>query len=81
MTFSSVLVICAANAVTAGPEDLHQLVAELNRLGKSAAIVYDFPDTRLARPQRRCRHLVDVGEQLHMCALRERLARQDSFCA
>jgi hypothetical protein len=51
MTDSSVLVICPANAVTAGPEALHQLVAEFNRLGKAAAIVYHPFDQQFAVPE------------------------------
>lgn len=40
--YHNVLVICPGNALTAGPEALHQLVADLNRLGQAASIVY-FP--------------------------------------
>jgi hypothetical protein len=40
--YSMVLVACPGNAMTAGPEALHQLVADLNRLGQPASIVY-FP--------------------------------------
>lgn len=38
--YARVLVVCPGNAMTAGPEALHQLVGELNRLGQAAAIVY-----------------------------------------
>lgn len=38
----SVFVICPANAVTGGPELLHQLVSKLQRSGRAASIVY-FP--------------------------------------
>ncbi|MEJ8837490.1 hypothetical protein [Ramlibacter sp. AN1133] len=38
--YSNVLVICPGNAMTAGPEALHQLVAEANALGQPAQIVY-----------------------------------------
>jgi len=40
--YRNVLVTCPGNALTAGPEALHQLVADLNRLGQAASIVY-FP--------------------------------------
>jgi len=40
--YHTVLVACPANAMTAGPEALHQLVVDLNRLGQAASIVY-FP--------------------------------------
>ncbi|WP_347990386.1 hypothetical protein [Methylomonas sp. AM2-LC] len=38
--FNRILIICPANAITAGPEAIHQLVFDLNRLGQNAAIVY-----------------------------------------
>lgn len=38
--YSRVLVICPGNAMTAGPEALHQLVAQANALGQPAQIVY-----------------------------------------
>ena len=40
--YKKVYVCCPGNAMTAGPEAIHQLVADLNRLGQSAAVVY-FP--------------------------------------
>jgi hypothetical protein len=40
--YNRVLVACPGGAMTAGPEALHQLVSDLNRLGQSAAIIY-FP--------------------------------------
>lgn len=43
--YRHVLVACPGNALTAGPEALHQLVADLNRLGQAASIVY-FPFDR-----------------------------------
>jgi hypothetical protein len=51
MTYTSVLVICPANAVTAGPEALHQLVAELNASGVSAAITYHPFDRPASVPE------------------------------
>jgi hypothetical protein len=51
MAYSSVLVICPANAMTAGPEALHQLVAELNAQGQPAAIVYHPFDRDAATPE------------------------------
>ncbi len=43
--YRSVLVACPGNATTAGPEAIHQLVADLVRLGQPAAVVY-FPFDR-----------------------------------
>jgi hypothetical protein len=40
MRYSSVLVVCPSEKVTAGPEALHMLAAGLNRLGQPAAMVY-----------------------------------------
>ena len=40
--YKTVLVTCPGNATTAGPEAIHQLVADLIRLGQPAAVVY-FP--------------------------------------
>ncbi len=40
--YRSVYVACPGNATTAGPEAIHQLVADLIRLGQPAAVVY-FP--------------------------------------
>jgi len=40
--YNKVLVACPGGAMTAGPEALHQLVSDLNRLGQSAEIIY-FP--------------------------------------
>ncbi len=40
--YKKVYVCCPGNAMTAGPEAIHQLVADLNRLGQPAAVVY-FP--------------------------------------
>jgi hypothetical protein len=51
MAYSSVLVICPADAMTAGPEALHQLVAELNDQGQPAAIVYHPFDREAATPE------------------------------
>jgi hypothetical protein len=38
--YKRILVVCPANAITAGPEAIHQLVFDLNRLGFNAVIVY-----------------------------------------
>ncbi|MEP7154203.1 MAG: hypothetical protein ABI905_00415 [Betaproteobacteria bacterium] len=43
--YKTVLVACPGNAMTAGPEAIHQLVADLVRLGQPAAVVY-FPFDR-----------------------------------
>ncbi len=40
--YRKVYVCCPGNAKTAGPEAIHQLVADLNRLGQPASVVY-FP--------------------------------------
>ena len=40
--YRTVFVACPGNATTAGPEAIHQLVADLIRLGQPAAVVY-FP--------------------------------------
>ncbi|MDP2409748.1 MAG: hypothetical protein Q8M26_05625 [Pseudolabrys sp.] len=61
MVYSSVLVICPGNAVTAGPEALHQLVAELNGFGKPAAIVYHPFDRQFAVPEPYRKYDTPVG--------------------
>ncbi|WP_367846562.1 hypothetical protein [Rhodoferax sp. WC2427] len=38
--YQKVLVVCPGNAMTAGPEALHQLVERMNALGQAAAMVY-----------------------------------------
>lgn len=43
--YKTILVTCPGNAMTAGPEAIHQLVADLIRLGQPAAVVY-FPFDR-----------------------------------
>jgi hypothetical protein len=40
--YKNILLACPGNAVTAGPEAIHQLASDLIRLGANAAIVY-FP--------------------------------------
>lgn len=42
LMYKKVYVCCPGNAMTAGPEAIHQLVADLNRLGQPAVVVY-FP--------------------------------------
>lgn len=49
--YACVRVICPGNAMTAGPEALHQLVADLNRLGQKAAIVYHPFDQEFQTPE------------------------------
>jgi len=61
MAYSSVLVICPANAMTAGPEALHQLVAELNAQGQPAAIVYHPFDRPAVTPEPYRKYNVPVG--------------------
>lgn len=43
--YKTIFVACPGNALTAGPEAIHQLVADLNRLGQPASVVY-FPFDR-----------------------------------
>lgn len=49
--YDRVLVVCPGGAVTAGPEALHQLVAEMNKLGQAAAIAYHPFDKAFETPQ------------------------------
>jgi hypothetical protein len=49
-SYSRVLVVCPGDVLTAGPEALHQLVAELNALGQPAAVVYHPFDRRFETP-------------------------------
>jgi len=53
--YKTIFVACPGNAMTAGPEAIHQLVADLIRLGQPAAVVY-FPFDRVfetAQPYRK----------------------------
>lgn len=59
--YAKVLVICPGNAMTAGPEALHQLVADLNRLGQPAEMVYHPFDRRFEPPQPYRKYAVPVG--------------------
>jgi hypothetical protein len=43
--YQTVLIACPGNAMTAGPEAIHQLAHDLIRLGHNAAVVY-FPFTK-----------------------------------
>lgn len=43
--YRTVLIACPGNAMTAGPEAIHQLASDLIRLGHNAAVVY-FPFSR-----------------------------------
>jgi len=61
MRYSSVLVICPSNKVTAGPEALHMLVAGLNRLGQPAAMVYHPFDRPAAAPDAYKKYAVPVA--------------------
>lgn len=49
--YTRIRVVCPGNAMTAGPEALHQLVADLNRLGQAAAIVYHPFDRTFEPPE------------------------------
>ena len=59
--YRKVLVVCPGNAMTAGPEALHQLVAEMNRLGLGAEIVYHPFDTVFETPAPYRKHGAPVG--------------------
>jgi hypothetical protein len=59
--YSKLLVICPARVMTAGPEALHQLVAEANRLGQPAAIVYHPFDRSFETPVPYQRHGAPVA--------------------
>ena len=59
--YTRVLVICPGNAMTAGPEALHQLVADLNRLGQPAQMVYHPFDRRFEPPAPYRKYAVPVG--------------------
>jgi hypothetical protein len=59
--YSRVLVVCPGNAVTAGPQALHQLVAELNKLGQPAAIVYHPFDKVFETPEPYRKHGAPVA--------------------
>ena len=62
MAYSRVLVICPANALTAGPEALHQLVDELVGLGVNASIVYHPFDRRASVPEPYRKYRAPVGD-------------------
>lgn len=59
--YAKVLVICPGNAMTAGPEALHQLVAELVALGQPAAIVYHPFDRSFETPAAYRKHGAPVA--------------------
>lgn len=59
--YERVLVICPGDAMTAGPEALHQLVAELNRLGQPADIVYHPFERSFETPEPYRKHGAPVG--------------------
>lgn len=49
--YRKVLVVCPGNAMTAGPEALHQLVERMNALGQPCAMVYHPFSLTFATPQ------------------------------
>ncbi len=49
-SFKRILVLCPGDAVSGGPELLHQLVSELRKIGKEAAIVYYPFDQKFETP-------------------------------
>ena len=60
-SYSNVLVVCPGNAMTAGPEALHQLVADANALGQPAQIVYHPFDRSFETPGPYRKHGAPVG--------------------
>lgn len=58
--YTKVRVVCPGGAMTAGPEALHQLVAELNRLGQPAVIVYSPFDRTFETPEPYRKYAVPV---------------------
>jgi hypothetical protein len=58
--YQKVLVVCPGNAMTAGPEALHQLVERLNVLGQPAAMVYHPFNQTFATPQAYQKYQVPV---------------------
>lgn len=59
--YRHVRVVCPGNAMTAGPEALHQFVAELNAIGQPASIVYHPFDRTFQTPEAYRRHGAPVG--------------------
>lgn len=59
--YRKVLVTCPGDAMTAGPEALHQLVAEINALGQPAEIVYHPFERSFETPAAYRRHGAPVG--------------------
>jgi hypothetical protein len=60
--YKKVLVVCPGNAMTAGPEALHQLVGRLNMLGQPAAMVYHPFDQNFTTPQAYTKYDVPVQQ-------------------
>lgn len=58
---NKVQVVCPGNAMTAGPEALHQLVAQIHELGQRAEIVYHPFDRSFDTPAPYRRHGAPVG--------------------
>lgn len=54
--YNTILVTCPGNATTAGPEAIHQLVSDLNRIGAPAAVVY-FPLIKNLQHQRNIKNI------------------------
>lgn len=59
--YSKILVVCPGNAMTAGPEALHQLVAESNALGQPAEVVYHPFERSFETPAPYRKHGAPVG--------------------
>lgn len=59
--FKNVLIACPGGATTAGPEAIHQLCADLNRLGANSSVVY-FPFTKkYETPKAYLKYNVPIG--------------------
>lgn len=59
--YRMVRVVCPGNAMTAGPEALHQLVAQMNRMDIPAEIVYHPFDAVFETPEPYRKHGAPVG--------------------
>lgn len=60
--YQKVLVVCPGNAMTAGPEALHQLVERMNALGQPTVMVYHPFNQTFAIPQAYQKYKVPVGK-------------------
>lgn len=61
-SINHIKIVCPANTLTAGPEALHQLGADLNRLGFHASIVYYPFDAQHSTPESYLKYEVPVSK-------------------